>query len=74
MFSCVTSFIYMEQVQELIQQTTGHILKVGRTLQLLARGAVQQAALLTGRYILYAHRHSLTLSVMIGSFLYSGHP
>ncbi|WAR22292.1 DCTN1-like protein, partial [Mya arenaria] len=38
---------FSKEVQELIQQTAGHILKVARTLQLLASGAVQQAALLT---------------------------
>lgn len=42
----------IKQVQDLILVTAGHILKVARTLQLLAGGAVQQAALLTGMYFL----------------------
>jgi len=42
-------FFYAIQIQDLIRVTTGHILKVAKTLQLLAGGAVTQAALLTGR-------------------------
>jgi len=38
------------QVQELLWTSGGHIVKVARTLQSLARAAVQQAALLTGMY------------------------
>ncbi|XP_052772029.1 dynactin subunit 1-like isoform X2 [Mya arenaria] len=48
---------FSKEVQELIQQTAGHILKVARTLQLLASGAVQQAALLTdGTYELEKYK------------------
>ncbi|XP_053407314.1 dynactin subunit 1-like isoform X3 [Mercenaria mercenaria] len=54
-----TPLNFSKEVQELIQETAGHILKIGKTLQHLAVGAMQQAALLTEKLVIGGMRKSV---------------
>ncbi|KAL4231416.1 Dynactin subunit 1 [Mactra antiquata] len=52
-----TPLNFSKEIQDLIQETTGHVLRVAKTLQHLASGSMQQAALLTdGTYNLEQYK------------------